>query len=213
MPTLDVIFAERKFEPPLFYGISNRLLFRELTPQRYLAALFETPAQIIQWREKDLSREENRGFVKTGSELASKGGKIFLVNGDVELALQERADGAHLTSRQDLKAAVRRREETGLTLFLLGKSVHSVPEAIRAESQGADYVLLAPVFDPISKGSYTAALGLGVLREAVESLSIPVFALGGITEENCRLVLDSGAVGIAGISWVSAHLRRILARQ
>lgn len=210
MPTLDTILEERKLSPPLFYAISNRLLVREIPALDYLRRLFHTPAQIIQWREKDLSPEQNRSLVRAGSEFALKTGRVFLVNTDIELALEEGVDGAHLTSQQDLETAGRMREASGFQRFLLGKSAHSIPEVIHAERHGADYVLLAPIFEPISKRSCIPSLGLEALREAVASVSIPVFALGGITEENYRQAIDSGAVGVAGISWVNDHVRRRL---
>lgn len=172
--------------------------------------LFQTPAQIIQWREKDLSTEENRVFLAEGVELSSRTGKVFLINSDLELALQEGLSGAHLTSRQNLETAVRMREESGLSQFILGKSVHSVAEAILAERQGADYLLLAPIFDPISKAPYTRALGVEVLRAATDAVLIPIFALGGVTEQNTLQVVQAGASGVAGISWMYPHLSRVL---
>ena len=208
--TLSTILEERELDPPHWYGISNRRLFQEVPVSRYLTALFQSPAHLIQLREKDLPREENRGLVRKGAQLASERGKIFLVNTDWELAIQERVDGAHLTSKQDLVAACRLRTESGLQRFVLGQSVHSIPEAVCAERQGADYVLLAPIFNPISKRPQGPALGLAALQEASESVSIPVFGLGGITHENARQTIDTGAFGVAGISWVNDHVRRLL---
>jgi thiamine-phosphate diphosphorylase len=201
---------EKKCEPPFLYGISDRSQYQDVQVSDYLTTLFQTPAHIIQWREKDLSRAKNRGFVRRGKQLASDTGKIFLVNTDLELAVQERADGAHLTSRQDLEVAFRTREESNLQRFILGQSVHSILEAVRAERQGADYVLLAPIFDPISKESLRPALGLSVLREAAEAVSIPVFGLGGTTEGNSHEVVESGAAGIAGISWLNDYVSQVL---
>jgi len=210
LPTLNTILEERELKPPVFYAISSRLLFREVPTLSYLRALFQTSAQIIQWREKDLAPEESRRIVRAGSALALETDRLFLVNTDVELALHERAHGAHLTSQQDLETAIKMREKVGFQRFILGKSVHSIPEVISAENQGADYVLLAPIFEPISKDSFVPVLGLQVLREAVESVSIPVFALGGITEDGARQAIDSGAYGVAGISWAHDHVGKLL---
>ena len=210
MPTLRPILDEKKLKPPLLYAISNRRFLAGVSSLDYLKALFRTPAQIIQWREKDLPEEENRFFVKVGSELSGQTGKIYLVNSDWRLALQEGCPGAHLNSHQDLEEAIRGRVNSEYPHFLLGKSVHSIPDLISAEQQGADYALLAPIFDPISKPPYCRALGIETLRKVVASVSIPVFALGGITEANALLVLEAGAFGIAGISWVYPHVNRAL---
>jgi len=213
LPILNTILEERKLETPVLYAISSRGLFPGISVPEYLRALFESPAGMVQWREKDLSREENRHFVRMGVNLASETGKLFLVNADFRLALQERAHGAHLTSAQHLESGIRLRERLGFQKFLLGKSTHSVQEVICAAGEGADYVFLSPIFKPISKASSLPALGLKGLRKAVESVSIPVFALGGMTEKNASQAFNSGALGVAGISWASGYIRECLARR
>lgn len=73
---------------------------------------------------------------------------------------------------------------------ILGVSTHSVEEALQAERSGADYVVLSPVFTPTSKPDDTRpTLGIEGLRRAQEALSIPVYALGGVTPENAAEVL------------------------
>jgi len=149
-------------------------------------------------REKDLTSEATTSLVRHGVTLSRKTGKIFLVNSHTRIALAEGADGVHLTSTQNVGEVVRAR---GRSEFLIGKSVHSFEEARQAEVEGADYVLLGPVFDPLSKERQMAPLGLNALRDAVERLRIPVFALGGVDKQNAEEVLKTGVAGIAGISW------------
>jgi thiamine-phosphate pyrophosphorylase len=158
---------------------------------------------VIQWREKDLPADACAVFLRRGVELAESADKIFLVNSLVELALEVGAHGVHLTSRQELPPAVQARNDSRRTSFILGKSVHSIDEAKQAEAEGADYVLLGPVFTPLSKGSAAPPLGLHALQEASAALRIPVFALGGITEANWREVVATGVYGAAGISWAA----------
>jgi thiamine-phosphate pyrophosphorylase len=171
-----------------------------------LQQMFTTRAAIIQWREKDLSSRENRKYVQQGIELAREFKKIFIVNSDTFLAIAEGADGVHLTSSQKLKPALEARENQVDSHFIIGQSVHSREEAIKAEDQGADYVLISPVFEPISKKSFFPAFGLKELETVCRQLSVPVFALGGISDENYRSVLEAGASGIAGISWVLSQI-------
>ncbi len=192
--------------PPLRYAISNRMLFPGREAAEYVAALFQTPADLVQLREKDLDREAVRPLVKAGVRAALETGRLLLVNSDFELAVEERADGVHLPGDALIRDAVQVRHRTGQDGFLVGKSVHSVDEAVRASADGVDYILLGPVFAPISKGSYLTPIGLTALREAVGRVSVPVFAIGGIDEGNEQEVLKTGVIGVAGISWVLPFL-------
>ncbi|MCC6221306.1 MAG: thiamine phosphate synthase [Deltaproteobacteria bacterium] len=88
----------------------------------------------------------------------------------------------------------------------IGYSAHSEEEAVKASKAGANYVLLGPIFSPRSKQSYTPPLGLRTLAATCKQVKIPVFALGGITNENAELCRQAGASGVATIS--SAILAR-----
>ncbi|MCH8015491.1 MAG: thiamine phosphate synthase [Acidobacteria bacterium] len=210
MPIFNDILGKYNLQSPILYGISNRRDFPNLEPLSYLELLFQTPADIVQWREKDLPAELNRSFVQRGVRLASETGKLFLVNSLLEMALEEEADGAHLTSSQDVGEARRVRDRFGARQSLLGKSVHTLSEAVMAEAEGVDYLLLGPIFDPLSKGSDGLPLGCSALQEAVQTLSIPVIAIGGIDESNFEEVFKTGAGGAAGITWVQREVERLL---
>jgi len=212
LPTLDTILGSRSFYPPIWYGISNRLLFPGLSPYAYLKALFATRAQIIQWREKDLSRDENARYVKEGVRLARLSGKLFLVNSDVELALESGADGVHLTSSQNVSSVSEVVGSQSTRRLLVGQSVHSADGAHISQRLGSDYLLLGPVFDPLSKKAYTTPLGLTTLQQVVQDSSIPVFALGGLDESRVEEVLGAGVVGVAGISWIRHEIEAIVGR-
>ncbi len=209
MLTLASILEKRRLSPPLFYGISSLAAFPDLPPDRYLELLFQTPAHVLQWREKDLSRAESRRLVRRGVELSRATGKIFIVNSFVEMALEEGADGAHLTSVQDLAAAMNLRDLQGAESFLLGKSTHSALEVEVAERQGADYVLLGPVCAPLSKDSPFTPLGYSGFRELTCTFQVPMFALGGIDHSLFDKISETDAVGIAGITWVSREVEKL----
>ncbi len=194
--------------PPYLYGISHRDAFPGLAPQEYLGRIFRSPAHVLQWREKDLSPAESRTWVKHGVELAGRSGKVFLINTHVELALQEGAGGSHLTSKQDLSHAIRLRERYGNASFLLGKSTHSRDDVLRAAAAGADYVLVSPVLNPLSKESRAPALGFPALERIALSVEIPVFALGGVVESDLNRIAGCGAAGLAGITWLKRAIER-----
>jgi len=153
---------------------------------------------LVQIREKDLPTRDLAQLVSAalaasrGQEAATR----IVVNDRLDVALALAADGVHLGT-QSLPASVARRVVP--ENFLVGVSCHSLEEALEAQSAGADYIVLGPVFETPSKTAFGLPLGLDKLREVTARLNLPVLALGGITVERVRPCLEAGAAGIAGI--------------
>jgi thiamine-phosphate pyrophosphorylase len=80
---------------------------------------------------------------------------------------------------------------------LIGASTHSMKEALAAEEAGADFILFGPIYFTPSKAAYGNPQGLERLQEAVEKISLPVYAIGGIKPENVAAVKATGACGVA----------------
>jgi thiamine-phosphate pyrophosphorylase len=152
---------------------------------------------VVQIREKDLATRELLELVKGAIDAARGTSTRIVVNDRLDVALAARAAGVHLGA-QSLPARVVRNLVP--RDFLVGGSCHSLEETLSAESAGADYVLLGPIFETPSKLPYGSPLGLAKLREVTAQVKIPVLALGGITVERARACLEAGAAGIAGIS-------------
>ncbi len=119
-----------------------------------------------------------------------------VVNDRLDVALAAGAGGVHLGGQSMPVSTVR---QAAPHPFVIGVSCHSLGEAIAAESAGADYLLLGPVFETPSKLKYGPPLGLDELRKVTAQVRRPVLALGGITVERVRPCLEAGAAGIAGI--------------
>ena len=83
--------------------------------------------------------------------------------------------------------------------FLIGVSCHDAEDV--AAAQGADFVVLSPVF---AKPGYAPPLGLERFAAMAGEARVPVYALGGVTKENAAACLAAGAAGIAGISFFQA---------
>ena len=84
---------------------------------------------------------------------------------------------------------------------MIGLSTHSFGEALEAQQQGADFVLFGPVYFTPSKATYGAPQGLSKLKEVVEKISLPVYAIGGIKPEN---ISDLRRLGVSGVALISA---------
>lgn len=140
---------------------------------------------------RPLSREHSFAPLRTGSACAR-----VLVNDRLDVALAAGAGGVHLGGHSMPVSTVR---QVAPRPIVIGVSCHSLGEAIAAESAGADYLLLGPVFETPSKLKYGPPLGLDELRKVNAQVRIPVLALGGITVERVRPCLEAGAAGIAGI--------------
>jgi len=115
----------------------------------------------------------------------------FIVNDDVDAAIELSADGVHL-GRDDPGAE--RALEAGL---LLGSSAASVDEARAGEALGATYIGAGPVWATPSKPDADPAIRLDGLAQICEAVSIPVIAIGGIDATNAAECVAAGAAGVA----------------
>lgn len=133
--------------------------------------------------------------------LCAQHGVTFIVNDDLKLAAELRADGVHLGQEDGSVAEARRvlgREA------VIGISTHSVEEALQAEAEGADYIGFGAMFPTESK-DVRYLPGPGALAEARKRVRIPMVAIGGISRDNACQVIDAGADAVAVISAVLSH--------
>jgi thiamine-phosphate pyrophosphorylase len=146
---------------------------------------------MIQVREKDLSARELLRLVCRVRDAAAGSNTRILVNDRLDIALAANIHGVHLPGR-GLPAAVVRPH-----VRVMGCSVHSVDEAVRAAQDGVDFVVFGPVFDTPGKTPH----GLEALRSVAEAVRIPVLAIGGLSAERIADVLAAGAAGFAAIRY------------
>ena len=151
----------------------------------------------VQLREKDLPTREFLRWAEKLRSLTSRYGARFLINDRLDVCLAVGADGVHL--RADSLPVSAARKILGPDR-LIGQSAHSVLEVIKAEREGADFVVLGPIYDTPSKRSMGRPLGLSAIRTAASQASIPVFAIGGVRLERISEVIQSGSRGVAVIS-------------
>ena len=179
------------------YYITDR---RQLKSYDLAVVVAEAIAAGVDWvqiREKDLPARAMLALTKTAVELAGRQGHTrVIVNDRLDVALAAAAHGVHLGTRSMPLALVRRLAPRG---FIVGVSCHSRQDVLAAEKGGADYALLGPIFPTPSKLPYGPPLGLAALRDATSQATIPVLALGGISQDRLTLCAQNGAAGVAGI--------------
>lgn len=188
-----------------------------------IAEAAQAEIDYIQLREKDLpSRKLEILAIQAAAILKGRRTRL-VINSRSDIALACGADGVHLTSNDISAGDVRALWMNSLTHPpVIAVSCHSVAEVRMAESQGADFAVLAPIF---GKGG-SPGIGLDVLREACGQLRspehtesapnarlFPVLALGGVTIENAAACIAAGAAGIAGIRIFQKNDIGELARQ
>ena len=216
----------------LLYYITDRRQFPGSAAEQRAALLQKVlesarcGVDCIQLREKDLTARELLELAKdvrnaisgvATSRLETRNSQLttrLLINSGIDIALACGADGVHLRS-DDISAADARAvwmKATGhrplaTDHFTIACSCHTASEVRRAQSDGADFVVFAPVFE---KGGQRG-VGLEALRaacrglpessapEASPAVTLPVLALGGVTLDNAQACLEAGAAGIAGI--------------
>ena len=179
--------------------ITDRRQLRSASVGAVIREAIRAGVDLVQVREKDVATRELVALVEEALSVAREPGRegtLVVVNDRVDVALAAAADGAHLGVHSLPVQVVRRFVPHA---FVIGVSCHSLAEAMAAESGGADYLVLGPVFETPSKLGYGPPLGLAKLREVASRIKIPVLALGGITVDRIRPCLEAGASGIAGI--------------
>jgi len=156
-------------------------------------------ADVIQLRDKTCGCLELCRIGRALRAITKKTGTLFIVNDRLDVALACGADGVHL-GQDDMRAGIAR--QIAPPGFIIGVSVGSADEAVKAEQEGADYIAISPVFSTASKIDAGTGRGLGVLREIRRNVSVPVIAIGGINRGNVCDVIAAGADGVAVISGV-----------
>ena len=122
--------------------------------------------------------------------------KVF-INGNPELAIRAKASGVHLGANS---IGINRAREILGNEPLIGYSAHSTEEIKSLNNELVDYTYLSPIFYPGSKQISKEPLGLETLRLAVKVSEIPIFALGGVCENNIQEIYETGVSGVSLIS-------------
>jgi thiamine-phosphate pyrophosphorylase len=151
----------------------------------------------VQLREKDLSGRDLFLLAERSQQLCQAYGAALFINDRVDVA--QAVDAAGVQLGKPSIPVVTARALLGVQK-LIGVSTHTLEEAQAAERSGADFILFGPVYFTASKAAYGSPQGLSALKTIVDNISLPVYAIGGITLENVESAKNTGVRGVALIS-------------
>ena len=179
------------------------------------AAAIRGGADVIQLRDKSASRDALLKEAARLLTLTRAAGIPLIINDHAEVARTIGADGVHLG--QDDRPVDEARRMLG-PHGLIGKSTHSLEQALAAQAEGADYLGLGPIFPTPTKPN-TRSVGTGLIAQVVPHIRVPIVCIGGIDTANAQDVLEAGAPCLAVVRAVCAspdpesstrNLKRIL---
>ena len=154
---------------------------------------------VLQYRDKSGNLEKRDLEARELRQLCREHGCLFIINDDVQLARSAGSDGVHLG--RDDGNCITAREELGAGAIIGVSCYNSLAAAQAASAGGADYVAFGSFYPTTSKQN-TAVAEPDIIMRAKEKIPLPVVAIGGITPDNCRVLLDNGADMIAVIGSV-----------
>ncbi len=190
---------KRMFEQVDVYPVTCRKLSEGRTNIEVLRAVIEGGAKIVQLREKELSRKELYELALKFREITAEAGVLLMINDHLDIALAAGADGVHL-GQDDLPIPAARKIAPEL---IIGASTHSVEEALEAQSDGADYINIGPIFPTKTKEGVDYFLGPDAIVEIGSRVRTPFTVMGGITGANIHEALAKGARRIAMVTAIT----------
>ena len=174
------------------YAVTDRTWLHGRNLIDVVSEAIDGGATFVQLREKshlegmELSGEELLAEAKKLAQLCHERGVLFVIDDDVELALEAGADGVHVGPDK-----------------ILGVSAHNPEEARKAQEDGADYLGCGAAFVTGTKLD-AKPITAEMMKAVTESVEIPVVAIGGITEDNISQLTGRGLAGAAVVSAIFA---------
>jgi len=157
--------------------------------------------EVVQYRNKNAETRRMYEEAVLLRKICLDCGCIFLVNDRVDIALATQADGVHL-GQSDMPCLAARKLLGSESI--IGVTVHNLAEALAAESMGADYLGVSPIFQTATKPDAGKPAGIRLIEEIRAEVTIPLIAIGGINHSNAGEVVRAGADGLCAISCVVA---------
>ena len=185
----------------LLYAVTDRYWLNGRTLYEVVKESLDGGVTFLQLREKKLDEEHFLEEAKELKKLCKEYKVPFIINDNVDIAAAINADGVHV-GQSDMEAGDVR-AKLGPDK-IIGVTAKTVEQAVLAQERGADYLGVGAVFHTDSKAD-AREISFDTLRDICKAVSIPVIAIGGITEENVKELAGTGICGVAVISAIYAR--------
>jgi len=184
------------------YVVTDESLSKGRSNMEIARLAYEGGADVVQLRMKNASKEDMLRDALQIKKIADEMNKFFIVNDNIEVAIESNADGVHLgQSDMPLEEAV----DLMGSDKIIGISVTTVEEAKKAAAGGASYVGVGSIFATSTKPDAAQSLGLDAIFKIRQAVDIPIVAIGGINQGNIQSVIKAGADCAAVVSAVVAQ--------
>lgn len=190
----------RRFALDLYF-VTDRALCARLGLERVVGEAVAGGATLVQLRDDETPTAELVGIARGLKALLAGSGIPLLVNNRLDVALAVDADGAHVGQADAPPAAARARLGEGA---ILGLSIIDPAQLAGIDPGAVDYLGVGPIFTTATKADAAPAMGLAGLAAARAATTLPIIAIGGITEANTPTTIQAGADGIAVVSAIAA---------
>jgi thiamine-phosphate pyrophosphorylase len=178
------------------YGILDLAYVKPPDVARVAGEMIEGGVELIQLRAKKYPPQEIGRIAAELRSMTQDRGIPLIINDHPEIARATKADGIHVG--QDDQSIAEVRSAVGPNC-VVGKSTHTLDQAVRAFYEGADYIGFGPIFATPTKPEYPP-IGFKEIHEVHEAVRIPIFCIGGIKLDNLPEVIEAGARRVVIVS-------------
>ena len=186
----------RKLSECELYGILDLSYVDNSDAVSVAEAMIKGGVDLIQLRGKERPIEELVDLAAALHELTARSSTPLIVNDHAEIAIKVSVEGVHVGQDDAAVADVRRRVDREI---LVGKSTHSINQALAGQREGADYLGFGPIFATPTKPDYQP-IGLKEIKGVHRDVVLSIFCIGGIKIDNLERVITAGARRVAIVS-------------
>lgn len=193
------MFDQRKLQVYFIMGSNNT----KQDPSIVLEQAIAGGITCFQFREKGKNAKTGKEKLKLGQKLRNicRNHHIpFIVNDDIQLAIELDADGVHVGQGDMSVNEIRKIVPDD---YIIGLSTSNIKEAKEAELLKVDYIGVGAIFSTKTKADATEPMGIAGLKAIRQATSLPIVGISGINQDNAHEIIQAGADGVAVVSAIS----------